>query len=69
MNLLRKGNKTMKVITIEKLRELAGILEDNKIVYEADSSVGAIDLLVDLADATASELTLSGGAFVNELDH
>ena len=57
----------MKVISIDKLQELAAILEDNKLIYDGDSPIYAIDLLVDIAEANAADLTLAkGGDFIHD---
>jgi len=57
----------MKFISIDKLQNLIGTLQDNPIVYDSENPVSALDLVGTLAEEMADELTFRGGGdFINE---
>lgn len=57
----------MKFISIEKLNALIEALQSNPLIYDGDSTVYALDLVVTLAEEMGHELTFTGGGeFINE---
>ena len=57
----------MKFISIEKLNTLIEALQGNPLIYDGDSTVYALDLVITLAEEMGDELTFTdGGVFINE---